>query len=396
MKRILCFVLALLMMPLLVACDTGEMSGTRSSVETTTEPREFLDADDFFDRFFDDGYLDDEDFYEKHGMTPDEYFGDEYLEEEDFFDKFFDDDYLDVEDYCEKYDMTPEEYYFWESVENEYYERKKEKYPESLTSLPAVGAFIDRLTEDQKVFRSLLTEEEKAFYDMLLPYAFTYTSFRFDLREPEYEWETIRRACRAIHRDYPEAWLFFYYGRQVLEKGEYLAAGGRPKYTLHLIRKYGEQFDPNFMTSYLKRIHDVCDGILARMPKDMSLESQYLWLADRVCEIAEYDYALSGDYTQADGLFLYGKGVCQSYAYAYQWLCQKAGLWCTTCSGMAYGEGHMWNVVKLSDGKTYYMDLTWADASSYPYGEYFMTYEQLIKDRIPDEGEWIADGDIYR
>ncbi len=208
MKKIISLALALLMLFGLVACDVGEVQSTEPSVESTTAPREFLDADDFFDKFFDDGYLDDEDFYEKHGMTPDEYFGDDYLEEEDFFDKFFDDDYLDVEDYCEKHGMTLEEYYFWESVENEYYEKNKEKYPESLTSLPAVGAFTDRLTEEQKVFRSLLNEKEKAFYDMFLPYVFTFTPFRVDLREPEYDEESVMRACRAIHRDYPETWLF--------------------------------------------------------------------------------------------------------------------------------------------------------------------------------------------
>ncbi len=181
----------------------------------------------------------------------------------------------------------------------------------------------------------------------------------------------------------------------VLEQDGFLAVSGKPDYTMHLEKKYGKEFDKNFMTSYLKRINDKCDEILARMPQSLSVDAQYLWLADRVCEITEYDYDLSVTYTQADGPFLYGLGVCQSYAYAYQWLCQRAGLWCTTCFGMSYGEGHAWNVIKLDSGKTYYMDLTWADTSSYPYGEYFITYEQLVRERFPDAGEWIADGDTY-
>ena len=127
------------------------------------------------------------------------------------------------------------------------------------------------------------------------------------------------------------------------------------------------------------------------MPEVLSVEEQYLWIAERVCEMTQY--SLDNRYIYADGPLLYGKGLCQSYAFAYQWLCQNAGLWCMTCHGMAYGEGHAWNVVKLSDGKTYYMDLTWADGVTEPEIYYFMTYEECVKDHTPDAGEWIADGD---
>ncbi|MBR5615713.1 MAG: hypothetical protein IKW66_02725, partial [Clostridia bacterium] len=175
MKKILCFVFALLLAFGLVACDKGEVqttpppaeSTTALPAESTTAPQEALDADDFFDQFFDDGYLDDEDFYEKHGMTPNEYFDEDYFKDVPYA---------------------------------------------SLTSLPDVMGYGDRVADEFKLRRELLTEEEKRLYDEFLPYVLSFTPFTVDYRDMDYELDAITHAMNAIKLDYPETWLYFSYG----------------------------------------------------------------------------------------------------------------------------------------------------------------------------------------
>ena len=69
---------------------------------------------------------------------------------------------------------------------------------------------------------------------------------------------------------------------------------------------------------------------------------------------AEYDLRYKEYY--ADGVLLKGRGVCNSYALAYELLCKKAGLKC----GYIRSKTHAWNVVRLS-GKWYHIDCTWDD-----------------------------------
>ncbi len=55
--------------------------------------------------------------------------------------------------------------------------------------------------------------------------------------------------------------------------------------------------------------------------------------------------------------------VCEGYARALKVLCDRVNIPCTLISGKAKGEAHMWNAVKLDDGKWYGVDATWNDPS---------------------------------
>jgi len=270
----------------------------------------------------------------------------------------------------------------------------------SLTKLPKITHYTDRLDNSLKGKRSLLNSTEKELYDKFLPYVLSYTPFTIDYREMKnYNMETLSKAIRAICWDYPETWLYFTSGSNygtIIVDGErhsgYISYGSH-----YFYRKWSDEGITNFskekIDAYITRIDDACNSILSPMPNNLTVKDKYIWIANRLCEITEYDDSGNDDYIYADGPLLYGKGICQSYSFAYQWLCQKAGLWCIPCDGWAADEGHCWNVVKLQDGKTYYMDITWADGAKNPNDQYFMTYSELVaSSRVPDEGEWIADG----
>lgn len=91
------------------------------------------------------------------------------------------------------------------------------------------------------------------------------------------------------------------------------------------------------------------------------------------------------------------RAVCDGYAKAYQYLLYECGILshivtgCATSGGGAY-ENHAWNIVWLN-GKTYYVDVTWDDASvknsdstyretGISYGYFNINSEMLAKDHI--------------
>ncbi len=78
--------------------------------------------------------------------------------------------------------------------------------------------------------------------------------------------------------------------------------------------------------------------------------------------IKNVDYSLSAENNQnIISVFLDRTTVCQGYACATQYLLEKTGIQCTIVKGLANGESHAWNLVRLN-GKYYYMDTTWGNS----------------------------------
>lgn len=66
--------------------------------------------------------------------------------------------------------------------------------------------------------------------------------------------------------------------------------------------------------------------------------------------------------SEADGVVVYGKALCEGYSKAFMYFAQSLGYECVCVSGYA-NESHMWNMVKL-DGSWYHVDVTWDDPVS--------------------------------
>jgi len=113
-----------------------------------------------------------------------------------------------------------------------------------------------------------------------------------------------------------------------------------------------------------------------------------LWLHDWLVRNADYDYEY--EYYYADGVLLYGKGVCQSYAYAYEMMLKMIGIECVYITGTAGGEAHGWNLVKI-DGEWYHVDVTWDDpAPGRENRSYFCVTDEIMrKDHVWETGSGI-------
>lgn len=101
-----------------------------------------------------------------------------------------------------------------------------------------------------------------------------------------------------------------------------------------------------------------------------------LWLHDWLVLNADYDHTYT--YYYADGVLLYGKGVCQSYAYAYEMMLKMIGIECVYITGTAGGGPHGWNLVKLG-GEWYHVDVTWDDPGpGQESREYFCVTDEIM------------------
>ena len=115
-------------------------------------------------------------------------------------------------------------------------------------------------------------------------------------------------------------------------------------------------------------------------------------------ELYIHDY-LAGEitYTEAEnahnsfGAIVEGKAVCEGYAEAFQYLCQRVGIQSFIAIGSSVNpstsspEGHAWNYVRI-DGKYYQVDLTWNDQGEKLYHAYFnVTDEEISKDHDTTE-----------
>ena len=93
------------------------------------------------------------------------------------------------------------------------------------------------------------------------------------------------------------------------------------------------------------------------------------------------------NYDNAYGVLVEHKAVCEGYARAFRYLCQKAGIACELISGSGRGEQHMWNIVCL-ENQWYHIDLTWDDPvtnSNYDYNNISYSYFNINDDEINND-----------
>lgn len=112
---------------------------------------------------------------------------------------------------------------------------------------------------------------------------------------------------------------------------------------------------------YNNKIYDYASECLALCPKGDDYETiKYIY--EYIIRHTEYNLS-APENQNILSVFINGSSVCNGYAKATQYLLDRLNIPCILVSGTAStGESHAWNMV-LSNGKWYFLDTTWGDAS---------------------------------
>lgn len=110
------------------------------------------------------------------------------------------------------------------------------------------------------------------------------------------------------------------------------------------------------------QIEEKSAAILGGIAKEASEYEKVKYVYETIILQTEYDLN-SSDNQNIYSVFVNQMSVCQGYAKSAQYLLNQLGIECVLVLGeVSSGEGHAWNLVKI-EGKYYYIDTTWGDAS---------------------------------
>ncbi len=137
----------------------------------------------------------------------------------------------------------------------------------------------------------------------------------------------------------------------------------RPEYT-----------DPAAMTAEVDR------AVKAFVPEGDTLYRRLLSIHDFICSSTVYDP--SGSYIYgAYGALVDNRSVCEGYAEAFKLLCDQNDIDCILVTGAGITssgrENHMWNYVRMEDGRWYAVDATWDDGDTVSH-LYFLVGSQTV------------------
>ncbi|MGN0650656.1 MAG: chitobiase/beta-hexosaminidase C-terminal domain-containing protein [Oscillospiraceae bacterium] len=151
-------------------------------------------------------------------------------------------------------------------------------------------------------------------------------------------------------------WAFDYENPQFF----WLANGYKISYSTYVLKLYPTYSRTAKEAAALQpKFEAAADKIAEEAAKQSSLFEQVKYLHDSIVDMTVYSKSGGVSKSEADGPLLNGKALCEGYAKAFMYLCQKSGIECICVSGYA-GENHMWNMLKLED-EWYHMDVTWDD-----------------------------------
>lgn len=111
----------------------------------------------------------------------------------------------------------------------------------------------------------------------------------------------------------------------------------------------------------LAEIENRLSECMSEVPLNEDEYSTVKFLYEYLIDNTEYD-TNADDNQNICSVFLGGRSVCQGYAKAMQYMLQEAGLQSLLVTGYTGTERHAWNLVRVN-GKYYYLDPTWGDAS---------------------------------
>lgn len=194
-----------------------------------------------------------------------------------------------------------------------------------------------------------LTEEGRKVYNQMYLALITMSS---NIGIDCFDVDAINMIFTCVMMDHPEIFWTSGYVYTRYTRGESMEAMGfKGTYTM----------DANTVGQRQDAIDYYVSAALSGMPGgDDYTRIKYIY--EYIIKNTEYDLN-AVDNQNICSVFINGRSVCQGYAKATQYLCERAGIQCSLITGTTTQDGnHAWNLV-YSDGEYYYVDTTWGDAN---------------------------------
>ena len=214
------------------------------------------------------------------------------------------------------------------------------------------GVAEEPMVEEQQViftdggfYYNWLSEEEKAAYAAIYN---SFSSFEKDVKLDDITVEQLERVWYGLRYDHPEFfWMSqpYYYSSSLISKS---------------INSVNVEMEENVQEIFAQ-IEEIGNSIAAEtygMSTYETVDYIYCWIINNTV------FNTSENNQDIRSVFLSHESVCNGYASAFQYLCNKAGVECLTVTGYADEDTHAWNEVNI-DGMYYWIDTTWSD----PVGE---------------------------
>lgn len=137
------------------------------------------------------------------------------------------------------------------------------------------------------------------------------------------------------------------------------------------------ELTPNEMTAY-KSALSVADK--ARK-SSKNILMQELYIHDWICKSTDYlkgfDNSAESDVSSVVGVFVNHQANCQGYSEAFYLLATMLGFEVDCVTGVAKGEPHGWNVIKINNN-WYAVDVTWDDGNNLYISHLYLNAPQEI------------------
>lgn len=135
------------------------------------------------------------------------------------------------------------------------------------------------------------------------------------------------------------------------------------KNTIKPLDAYSSPYAPDYLTETLSAV------VNSFTPEGETLYDRVKSIHDYICELTVYTDPKEAPYVySAYGALVDHRSVCEGYAESFKLICDRNGIECILVSGKGItsskSENHMWNYVRMDDGKWYAVDATWDDGKS--------------------------------
>ena len=223
-------------------------------------------------------------------------------------------------------------------------------------------------SNEMYIYNTVLDAEQQQVYNQVYENILAFNESIFRLSVP-LSHDDLYITMNAVYNDHPELfWVNTSY------KYGYNAAG------MVVQLKLNYCIPKTSLATATIAFNNSIDAIVtqaAAYPTDIERERI---VHDMICDLSTYNN-ITGHHQSAYSALVEGNSVCAGYSRAFQIACQKLGITCYYVTGIANGEEHAWNIVKIG-GNFYNVDVTGDDTISESLNTYSYQYFNVSDNEI--------------